>query len=382
MVDIYSLDIINWIKDTSIYKWYSDLLYPRDTVSKDNRSNEFQFPKRITNKTTENETEHTRISEWINRNPKKEIEETKESSIIDTIQNNSKTIIIISGIIIVTGLSWYYFDEIKDVSGTTIEWIKNHFSRPSAGSGTNNPTSDITPSTQSNKENWQNKFWRIISKDNEITNQTSESSGSRITIIETERDKSGEIIKSQLVSADRSGVIELVDNTKGKGVLTSPSLEDLNNKAQESWENSSDSSSSTITPDNLKSSSSSSISPITQQAIREIWQSSLNTDTVEDINFIESTFNSEKSLSEEISTKLFKKLVDIFASYDDQVHTYKHADILKGTLDERNKFKVSLFEFRKWISKYHQLIIPTDELIEIGDINDEPELLIKTYLGK
>ena len=106
LIDIYSLEVISWIKDTSIYKWYSELFYPKEVISqvKENKSSEFQFPKRITEKTSENETGHSRISEWINRNNQKEIEETKEFSIIDIIQNNSKAIFIVTGVIIIKNL--------------------------------------------------------------------------------------------------------------------------------------------------------------------------------------------------------------------------------------------------------------------------------------
>lgn len=388
LIDIYSLDIITWIKETWLYKWYFELLYPKEII-KDNKSNEFQFPKRITDKTTENETGHTSISEWINRNTEKKIEETKESSIIDTIQKNSKAIIIISGIIIVTGLSYYYFDEIKDASVTSIEWIKNHFSRPSAGSGTNNSTSDISPTIQSSKENWQTRFWRIISRDNEstssnetghtgadsiqvINNQTSDSSGSVVKVIEIDKSSEGASTELTLRSTDESRSFPITD--KGKGVLTSPSLEDLNNKAQDSW---SDDSSSTITPDNFNKTE-----EITEQVISKIWKLGVPTNTNNNINYIEAVFSSDKEIDTTRANLLIKKLVDTVAEYDGQVELINSEYVQTWTIEEKIKFTHKLYHFRKWISKYHQLIMPTSEILEVGEIDDKPELLIPFFKNK
>lgn len=53
LIDIYSLDFISWIRDTSIYKWYYKLI---ETEIPNKVDNEFQFPKRITKETSENET--------------------------------------------------------------------------------------------------------------------------------------------------------------------------------------------------------------------------------------------------------------------------------------------------------------------------------------
>jgi hypothetical protein len=34
--------------------------------------------------------------------------------------------------------------------------------------------------------------------------------------------------------------------------------------------------------------------------------------------------------------------------------------------------KQGLFKYKSWISKYYSLIMPTEEIIELGNINDEP----------
>lgn len=362
IVDIYSLDIISWIKDTSIYKWYSDLLYPKEIIK--NNKSEFQFPKRITDKTTENETEHTRISEWINRNPKKEIEESKEDSIWDIIQNNSKAILIVSGVIIISGLSWYYFDEIKDIYTTSIEWIRNHFSKPSAGD-----TGGQTSATQGSSQSTITPTSPNIQLTDNQTPDTAqvinkEPDQSRVVkVIEreygTDRKLSKITLRSEAITEEFSA------NVKGKGVLTSPSLEDLNNKVQESWENSSDSSSSTITLDNINKTE---VAP--EKVLATMWRLMLPLEARIKMNYIESAFKTDSEIDATRATSLMHKLVDVIIEYNAQIDLVNSNHSSDWSLEDINNHKISLYKLRKWISEYHQLIIPTDELIEIGDISN------------
>jgi len=347
LMDIYSLDIITWIKGTNIYNWYSDLLYPKEII-KDNKSSEFQFPKRITEKTTENETGHTRISEWINRNPKSKIEETKDDSIWDIIQNNSKAILIVSGVIIISGLSWYYFDEIKDGYFSSIEWIKNHFTKPSGGGQTGDTQSSSQCSITPTSSNIQ-----------VINNQTPTST------------------ESVIQPPESSGSVDV----KGKGVLTSPSLESLNNRAAESWAEGSsspksDSSSTTITPDKSSSTSSSSINtPLVNSFVINNWRH-LITNNQEDFNFIEKTFASEDDLTKEAAEKLVKSLANLMVSYDDHILTYERVIKFK-TEAQINAYYQTMYHFREWISIYHSKILPLSEnKIAIGNMFDEPTPII------
>jgi transcription termination factor NusB len=362
LIDIYYIDVISWIKETNIYKWYSELVSSSksgiNSVNIPDKESEFQFPKRITEKTSENETGHTRISEWINRNNQQKEEINTDDSIIEKNHNNSKTIIIISGIVIVSALSWYYFDEIKDGYFSSIEWIKTYFSRPGSDPGENNPNSNISSTTQTSKESIQEGWRRIITRENKTDD---------ITPIVSQKE-----ISSQIITKD----IELVDKTqpvagsssidKGKGVLTSPSLESLNDKAEEAW---SDSSSSTITPEssNLKT-----ISPITTEVIANVWKLMLQENIKKDISFIEKTFASDNELNIETGDKLIKKLVNVIAEYDTHIDLLKSNHIKNWSLEEINQYKSSLYNLRKWISKYHAMINPNEQILEIGNIIDEP----------
>jgi hypothetical protein len=76
-----------------------------------------------------------------------------------------------------------------------------------------------------------------------------------------------------------------------------------------------------------------------------------------------------------------KKLVDIIAGYDAQVNLINSTHSQTWSNEDRTNFIHSLYYFRKWISEYHQLIIPTDEILEAGTIDDVPKLLTSTFLS-
>ena len=152
---------------------------------------------------------------------------------------------------------------------------------------------------------------------------------------------------------------------KGKKVMTSPSLEDLNNKAEESWGESSSpkssSSSSTITPDNFIKQS--------EDLINRSWEMFLPSKTKKAIKYIEKFFNSDDEVNLENSEELIQSLVEVKYSYDLQLELYETSN---WTQSDKLLMKQGLFKYKSWISKYYSLIMPTEEIIELGNINDEP----------
>ena len=351
MIDIYSLDIISWIKETSIYNWYSELFSSKevnDIAKEKTLGIKSEFPKRIAIETSENETGINSISERIRKNNQKELEEINDNG----IWNDYKHIIIISGVIISGVVIWYYSEEVKDGFLTSIEWIKNYFSRPPTDPGNNTTENIRTSSTQSSEQSIKNrwrKYFEIepVTKDN-ISDITSIPKSSEIEVI------------------DNSSVSSSFKIDKGKKVLTSPSLETLNNNAEEAWSESSspksDDSSSTITPE-----------VINQAEILKAnaWKMYLPTQTKSSIDFIENFFNDDKiEVNEESVGKLPEALANIIQTYDIELNIYKSAT----SWEEKNKFsmKQSLFNYNKWIRKYYALIFPDEILINLGDPNDEP----------
>ena len=278
--------------------------------------------------TTTNETRNENDYEIIKR-IRKIIQEDKETqgpliSQIDEIEEvpfyKNKYFIIGAASVSVI-ISWYYFDEIKTGYASIIDWINSFRPTPADSSTGNNSSNSTTPT----RLNIQSELDRLFPEN-------------------TVKD------------------IELIDiKGKGKSVLTSPSLEDLNQKAADSWGESSspqsDSSSSTITPNNF----------IQSNVIQKLWKLSLNIQDIKNINFIENTFSSEDELTKKTAHKLVDTLAELINTYNIQVRLYS-----KLNLEDANKMREALYHFRKWISNYNQKILPNDTKISIGNINDIP----------
>ena len=75
LIDIYAFDVISWIKDSSIYRWYSDLFSTPDIIS--NKEAKVDIPSRLSeinqnsNENQTNSQRNSRIIEWINRDSEK-----------------------------------------------------------------------------------------------------------------------------------------------------------------------------------------------------------------------------------------------------------------------------------------------------------------------
>ena len=228
LIDIYSLDIITWIKDTQIYKWYLGLFnihnIEKVEIVEDAIPSFMRETIEIKDGDSESSQRNSKNIEWINR--------INEQKINDETQPFYYNKYFIIGALSLTALfSWYYFEEIKTGYGTIVDWI-NSFRPTTPDSSTGTNTSNSTTSTRSTIQERLNKIF----KDPEV-----------------------DITSKKEVNPTKD--IELIDNTeKAKGVLTSPSLENLNNKATESWAEGSsspksDSSSVTITQSNFIESS-------------------------------------------------------------------------------------------------------------------------------
>ena len=184
-------------------------------------------------------------------------------------------------------------------------------------------------------------------------------------------------------------------SSKGKTVLTSPSLENLNEQAESSWNSGvsspgSDDSSTTVTPasfseSNISSSSSSSnINTISTVSnfIKNNWRNRLNEETNDKINFIENCFNSENKLNLENGLKLSDYYAFIINEYNQEIEVY---NILKSdsnhNIQDLNVMRQSFYYLREWIAEYHNKIFPTSNVtIEIGSINDSPKILNKNIV--
>jgi hypothetical protein len=91
--------------------------------------------------------------------------------------------------------------------------------------------------------------------------------------------------------------------------------------------------------------------------------------------FIEDIINSSKELDIETSNKLCETLVDIIISYNKEIEIYENLETSNKILMREN-----LFYFKKWIKKYHELILPNSDTIimnlDLTNISDEPTSII------
>lgn len=281
LIDIYYWDVITWIKDTSIFKWYAELFYKVDSP-KENRPVEFQENMIKRSIEDANGVQKTIDKDnWsINRNIKEKIIGNNEVLTNDELNkldnqvetNYSKYLIIATGIVITASICYYYSDEIRTGAVSLIDWI-NSFragTGDSAGSGSNSSATPTSPNIP------------------------------RLNRLDS-------IVPSSQIEDD----IELIDKGKGR-LLTSQSLEDLNEKVSSKWSEgskspsgSSSSSTETITPDSFAQ-------ELILKHVNRVWKTMIPSNIIDKVNFVESTqFNLENrdKLSEnldEIQNEIIK----------------------------------------------------------------------------
>jgi len=361
LFDLYSLDVISWIKDTSIYKWYDDLFskpeLPNETrVSKDRQP----ISKWIINETTriqsESKIDNENISENLRRNYKQEIVNK------DELENeyNYRKYFIIGSLIIISGIVYYYWNDIK----------------PAAGDAGNSLIEKIRSF----------RSWFSGNENNIINNNPGNNTINIPTNVNTPIEASEALEDIQLVDNNPPNYEQSIK--KGKAVLTSASLENLNNQAESSWSSSSssnegisspssDDSSSTITPDSITKTNETNV---LSNLIKNEWRSKLTSNINDKINFIESSL---LNISE---TDIGLQLTDYFAfiinEYNKNIETYNFMKSSSNyTIEDLSNMKESLYYFREWIAEYQTKIFPTSNVtIEIGSINDSPKILTKNIV--
>lgn len=362
LIDIYSWDIISWIKETSIYKWYSDLFSRTDKI--ETIENPSKFPKVMNERTsietngiqTESEI-NNRINRWFNNekiiNKEPEILNQEEFNSIEEKTNNYKYYFILGSLVIISGIIYYYWSDI----------------RPAAGDAGNSVIEKIR-----SFRSWFN------SDENNIINNNP---GNNTTNIPTNVNQPNEDI--QLIDNTNPPNYESI-NKKGKTVLTSPSLENLNEQAESSWNSGvsspgSDDSSTTVTPDSISSSSKITENTVFSTLLKHNWRNKFTKDINDKINFIENYLNSENTI-EDNTIKLSDYFAYIINEYNIEIQTYNFMKTKSiYTNDDLNNMKESIYYFREWICEYQAKIFPESTVsIEIGSINDSPKLLNKNIV--
>jgi len=362
LIDIYSWDFISWIKETSIYKWYFDLFSRTDKI--ETIENPSKFPKVMNERTsietngiqTESEI-NNRINRWFNNekiiNKEPEILNQEEFNSIEEKTNNYKYYFILGSLVIISGIIYYYWSDIRPAAGdagnTIIEKIRSF------------------------------RSWFNSDTNNIINNNP----GNNTTNIPTNVNPSNEDI--QLIDNTNPPNYESI-NKKGKAVLTSPSLENLNEQAETSWNSgvsspNSDDSTETITQESISKISDSNVFSSSLINISN-WRGKFTDEVKSKINFIESCFNSENNLNLENGLKLSDYYAFIINEYNNEIQIYnfmKTSSIYNK--EDLNNMKESIYYFREWIAEYQTKIFPDSTVtIEIGSINDSPKILNKNIV--
>lgn len=309
----------------------------------------------------------SKISEWLK--PVKE--NIPNEQIEDTSFYDQWRFYILTGTIIVAGcFIWVYQDEIKSTWTSFYEWAMSF--RPGPGDNSGNPTQN---SGQHTRSNIQDRLKEALNKDLPSP------------VIELEDNLTKEVIKSS-------------ESIKGKEVLTSPSLEDLNNKAAKSWNEGtsspgSDSSDITIKPlysseatsskaklvsidelspsessvtgsihkssldANLEDVSSSLTSTNLEKVVRSLnptWKDLIKQEYSEKVKLIEFMFAEPRPIDTKTLMDLGVDYAHILNEYEEQVKTFINLKDSNNFSDvELAKIKEAAFKFRCWLASYNKL---------------------------
>jgi hypothetical protein len=211
---------VDYLTNTHFYIFLSKLFLDpsSENQSKPNKSGsmiseisrETPNDQRKTSESIRQSNRNSKISEWLKPEEKPEIPD--ESS-------NNKYYYFL-GLIVVSALAWYYFDEIKTNGSSILEWIKSF-------RGDNDPGNNNQNNLQvENRISQRAELERMVREKTKETNE-----------------KLSDII-------DNSG-----SSSKTVRIL-SPSLENLNEKVTESWNEATSPTSSTSSTETIKPSSS------------------------------------------------------------------------------------------------------------------------------
>jgi hypothetical protein len=336
-IRIISSNIIDYFSNTQFYTYLSKLFRKNEiieeipTVERTHKINKSDSIKKVEAQWTPSDNTHHRVSEWLK--PQTDAYEEINDQ-VKTNDTNYNKYYIIAGMIVLACVTWFYADEVKGGFASLMEWIASFRAGPpdNGGGGTDsNPTPTRT----------------------------------NITTVET------------VPNSPQKPDIELTDNSKGKNKLfTSPSLDDLNKKAEASWDNSSSispgspsstDSSETIKPSvsniNTKNYSSDSQSNINIDNSIELalltrvnkeWKEMIPSTTQTKIKWIENNINSNDFFSK-------KQLVNYLAEIE--IEGWNIDDKLKESnlINNLNSYELLQIELIKeklnqWISEHHNKI--------------------------
>ena len=312
---IITWNVVDYFSHTHFYNYLTELFSNKPSNETTNKNGSIiSENKRETigsEQSIDKSKTNSKISDWLK--PEYNIKE-----INDDINNNSyKKYYIIAGVVIASSLIWIYQDEIYIGAISLYDWFNSFRSGPGNGGG--GDTDNNTTPTSTN-------------------------------------------FQGQLNDQPSTSNIELIDK-KGKAkVLTSPSLEDLNNKAKDSWSEGSTSpgsDSSSSSTDTIKPSDINNYFEVTAiesalfTRVKEEWKSLCPGSTQDKIKFIENNIDLINNF--EIKKQIVKNLAEI------EIDLLKYIEFLlsiEANLPENDilQSKLTIFMMNNWINEYNNRI--------------------------
>lgn len=318
---------VDYLTNTHFYKYLNDIFSTKEIPSSEKTNkNGISILNENKKETTgigegiRENNRNSKISEWLKPDEKKEelVEEIKE--VTNKNESNYKKYVVIAGFIVAASLIWVYFPEIKDGLSSALEWFSSNRRRPDSGtSGTGNNQPNIE---HGNSASTAATMGHVVAPTAALDSPPTYSHDNKVITI----DSSSEELYNQVFS-ETDKIKQTIDNGKGKTLLTSPSLDELNKKASESWNRvtsptgsssptesssptGSDSSTSTIKPSSSSIPSSSLLTDISDQAIFKSvdsnWKNMIEKDMRDNINYVENHI--PKNLIED--TKYIENLIE------------------------------------------------------------------------
>jgi len=386
-----SKNIINYLSNTKFYTVLKGLLgYKIETPTK------MESLNRIDTSTTKLPTEietKSKLSNWFNQ---------QEEVIEDTPFYKNKYFIY-GTVFVISCLTYYYFgEEIKVYSISAWDWLRSR--RPGNDPGNNNP------------DNRNNSWVNLIGLNRNNARDLNLTDLDEPSVLFDSSDKTELPANIELVSAKG----KVVDKSP---VLSSPSLEDLNSQAQNTWSKSRPTSPESVTsnetikptinPSPQIGTSSTNVfkhDEIPKQLIEQTvaysdealfpdgtvkpflikqtksvkfiskdnWRLFINKGIKGRMEFIENTFNSENELDLETANKLVDEITVITKSYDSLTEFY---DISKDSLTDRKVklVKAMSYNMRGWLKDYSTKIFPNNNINIPKGLNiDSPKIISKS----
>lgn len=286
---------VDYLTNTHFYKYLTNIFSnkPKITTSKETDTNEISVLRTDKTNATGNSNEiresnrNSKISEWLKPESESEIIENK---VEENSYSNYKKYLIVSGIIVATCLTWYYKDEILENLISTWEWLSSFRSGGSGDQGGNGriePTNNTTNiprdgGLEAPRSSARERLDKLVKEKLKSSNNVTFSNAEIDTYF-----KDPEKLKEEIETA-----VEMVD--KGKSaILTSPSLEDLNKTATDSWgESSGNKSPESVTSDETIKASTSKLPPLTsiEKIVDQNWKEMIDKETKDSVKYVESHF--------------------------------------------------------------------------------------------